>query len=151
MADDPQEPPVQEAEIVEDAQSDAQLLLNLEEMIRNHRNIIENSKKELSEQRGMLNDTFANDATFAAHQEEVKKASKVRNATKAEILKRPEVAQLAEKVKSLTSELREYSAALSDYLREYQRVSGQNTFEADGEVLEIFYIATLRKFNHGRK
>lgn len=151
MADDPQESPVSNAEIIDDAQSDAQLLLNLEEMIRNHRNIIENSKKELTEQRGMLNDTFANDATFVEHQEEVKKVSKIRNATKAEILKRPETANLAEKVKSLASELREYSAALSDYLREYQRVSGQNTFEADGEVLEIFYIARLRKLNQGRK
>lgn len=150
MADDLQGSQVQEAEIIDDAQSDAQLLLNLGEMIRNHRNIIENSKKELSEQRGMLQDTFANDPTFVEHQEEVKKTSKIRNATKAEILKRPEVANLAEKVKSLSSQLREYSTALSDYLREYQRVSGQNTFEADGEVLEIFYVAKLRKLNQGR-
>ena len=149
MADDT--PQIQDAEIIDDTQSDAQLLLNLEEMIRNHRSIIENSKKELTEQRGMLNDTFANDPTYMEHQEEVKKATKTRNATKAEILKRPEVALLAEKVKSLQSQMREYSAALSDYLREYQRVSGQNTFEDNGEVLEIFYVAKLRKLNQGRR
>jgi|SRR3990167_884029 len=142
---------VQDAQIIEDTDSDAQLVANLGEMIKNHRNIIENTRKELTEQRGMLNDVLANDPTYAEHQEEVKKTTKTRNATKAEILKRPEVTQLAEKVKGLSSELREYSRALSDYLREYQRVSGQNTIEDNGEVLEIFYVAKLRKINQGRK
>ena len=142
---------IQDAEIVDDSTSDTQLLLNLSEMITNNMNLIENTKKELTEQRSMLNDTLANDSTYIEQQEEVKKASKLRNATKAEILKRPSVSQIAERVKSLSSQVREYSAALSDYLREYSRVSGENTFDAGGEVLEIIYVAKLRRVNRGRK
>lgn len=142
---------IQDAEIIDDSHADAQLLLNLSEMITNNMNLIDNTKKELAELRGMLSDALANDPTYTEQQEEVKKASKVRNATKAEILKRPSVSEIAEKVKSLASQMREYSSALSDYLREYSRVSGQNTFDAGGEVLEIVYVAKLKRVNQGRK
>ncbi len=131
---------------IDDSQADAQLLLNLSEMIKNTVKLIENTRKELSEQRGMLTDTFENNSIYKEQQEAVKATSKIRNATKAEILKRTDISQIAEKVKSLQSEIRENSAALSDYLREYQRVSGQNTLEGeDGEVLEIVYVAKLKR------
>src|SRR3989344_6296502 len=120
------------------SKDDAKLLLRLEEMIKNNRKIIESSRTELKEQRQMLKDTFENDALYMEHNEEVKKATKVRSATKAEILKKADVATLNEKVKSLQSQIRESTEALSDYLREYQRVSGLTTIEGeDGEVLEI--------------
>lgn len=145
-------PQVQDAEIVDDTQADSKLLLSLDEMIKNHMDLIDNSKKELSEQRDMLKDSFESDAVYQQHHEEVKKATKTRNATKGEILKRPSVAAIAEKVKSLQSQVKEYTAALSDYLREYQRVSGQSTFEGkDGEVLEIVYVAKLKRVDKPRR
>jgi hypothetical protein len=130
---------------------DSKLLLRVEEMIKNHRQIIENTRKELAELRDMLRDSFESDTTYQEHHEQAKKASKTRNTTKSEILKRPSVAEIADKVKSLQSQLREYESALSDYLREYQRVSGQNTIEAEnGEILEIIYVAKLRPVNKTR-
>ncbi|HSX18928.1 MAG TPA: hypothetical protein VLE91_02205 [Candidatus Saccharimonadales bacterium] len=140
---------VVDAEIVEPSgDDDSKLLLSLDEMIKNHVELIDKSRTELTEQRDMLKDSFESDATYQEHQEEVKKVTKVRNATKAEIMKKPSVALIAEKVKSLQSQLKEYTAALSDYLREYQRVSGQSTFEGkDGEVLEIVYVAKLKRID----
>lgn len=131
---------------------DAKLLLRLEEMIKSNRKIIEKTREELSEQRQMLKDTFENDPIYMEHNEEVKKATKVRNGTKAQILKKSDVASLAEKVKSLQSQMRESAEALSDYLREYQRVSGMTTIEGeDGEVLEIVYVAKLRPVDKMRR
>lgn len=143
MADDTQ---VIEAEIVEEGGSgDAQLLMRLENMIRNHRTQIEQTRKELSEQREMLKDTFGNDPLYMEHDQAARAAAKIKNATKAQILKKPEAAALVGKVKNLASQLREYQSAISDYLREYQRVSGQSTFTGEnGEVLEIVYVAKLR-------
>ena len=134
------------------SKDDAKLLLRLEEMIKSNRNIIEKTRKELSEQRQMLKDTFENDPIYIEHNEEVKKTTKVRNGTKAQILKKADVATLAEKVKSLQSQIRESAEALSDYLREYQRVSGLTTIEGeDGEVLEIIYVAKLRPVDKVRR
>lgn len=134
------------------SRDDAKLLLRLEEMIKSNRKIIEKSREELKEQRQMLKDTFENDAVYMEHNEEVKKATKVRSATKAEILKKADVAALNEKVKSLQSQVRESTEALSDYLREYQRVSGLTTIEVeDGEILEIVYVAKLRPVDKVRR
>jgi len=42
--------------------------------------------------------------------------------------------------------LKDLQNALSDYLREYQRLSGSNEIEGDdGEVREIVYVAKLVK------
>ncbi|MCR4324407.1 MAG: hypothetical protein NUV69_01835 [Candidatus Curtissbacteria bacterium] len=144
--------PVDQIDADGNTSDDAKLLLSLEEMIRNNRSIVEKLKKELGEHRDMLKDTFEGDATFKEHQDEVKAATKTRNATKAQIMKRPEVATLAEKVKSMQSQVREYTDALSDYLREYHRVSGLTTFQGeDGEVLEIIYVAKLRPVEKAKR
>lgn len=137
-----------DAEIVDASQDDAKLILSLEEMIKNNRELIEKSRGELSEQRDMLKNSFESDSTYQEQNEEVKKTTKIRSATKSQILKKPSVAAIAEKVKSLQSQIKEYEAALSDYLREYQRVSGQTTIEGEGgEILEIIYVAKLKRVN----
>ena len=61
-------------------------------------------------------------------------------------MKRPDVAALAGKLKSLKSEKKELQEGLSDYLREYQRLSGSNEIEGeDGEIRQIVYVAKLVK------
>ena len=46
----------------------------------------------------------------------------------------------------MKSEQSELKTGLSDYLREYQRLSGSNEIEGeDGEVREIVYVAKLVK------
>lgn len=146
MQNSPQDPQVIEADVVDEPTGKDQALLvrRLEEMVRNHISSIDKIKKELSEQREMLKATFENDSTYLEHAEEAKKAAKVKTDTRQEILKRPQIAQIADKVKTLSQELRELNSALSDYLSEFQRASGLNEIEGeDGEIREIVFVAKL--------
>ncbi len=59
-------------------------------------------------------------------------------------MKQPHVADVANKLKTLKSERAELEDGLSDYLREYQRLSGSNEIEGDdGQVRQIVYVAKL--------
>lgn len=98
------------------------------------------------EQHEMLEDILANDTVFVKHSETAKEAAKIKQSTKAQIMKRPEVFGISEKIKSLREEKKTLENALSDYLKEYQRLSGQNTIEDEkGEVCEIVFTAKLSK------
>ena len=122
----------------------AKLVLNLENLIKNNNSQIVKLSTELTEAREMLKDTFENDATYKEHADAAKEANKIKSATKAQILKQPQTATLAAKVKSLTSEVKELKEGLSDYLREFNRLSGITEIEGeDGELMEIVYVAKL--------
>lgn len=124
----------------------AELLGNLESSIKEHIVSIDTSKAELRKLKEMLSDMFSNDPTFQEHDSAVKEASKIRAKTKSELLKQPAAAALNRKVKDMSSELKDLQNALSDYLREYQRLSGSNEIEGDdGEIREIVYVAKLVK------
>src|SRR3989344_9121903 len=141
--DDPRATDVTSEETI--PQKDQALLVKrLEEMVKNHISSIDQLRKELTEQRDMLKSSFENDSTYQEHDQTAKEAAKVKSKTKQEILKRPEVAIIADKVKSLNDELRELNSALSDYLSEFQRASGLNQIEGeDGEIREIIFVAKL--------
>lgn len=124
----------------------ASILVNLEQLIKSHISGIDRLKDELQKHKGMLDDIFENDSTFKEHSEQAKEAAKIKSATKAQIMKQPQVTELSEKVKNMRSEIKEMENALSDYLKEYQRMSGVNEIEGeDGEVREIVYVAKLVK------
>lgn len=123
-----------------------EIIINMESMIKSHISSIDKLQDEIKKHKGILDDIFANDPTYQQHDKAVKEATKVKQATKAEILKRPQAKELSEKVRNLKSELKELRDALSDYLQEYQRMSGVNEIEGDdGEVREIVYQAKLVK------
>ncbi len=124
----------------------ATVLLELETTIKNHIADIDRRKSELKKQREMLESALGNDETYRTHNDAAKAAAKVKAKTKFQILQLPENKQLAEKVHELAAEAKELDGALSDYLREYQRMSGSSEIEtADGEVREIVYVAKLVK------
>lgn len=126
--------------------SDAVLLLRIEEMIKTHISQIDNLSEEAKKYKEMIDDIFASDEVYKKHDEVAKEAVRVRSKTKAEINKRPDVADLNEKFKSIRSQKKELSEGLSDYLREYQRISGLSEIEGeDGELREIVYVAKLVK------
>jgi uncharacterized protein YlxW (UPF0749 family) len=138
--------PVKDGEIVEETAAD--LLINLESSIKEHIASIDTSKVELKKLKEMLADTYRNDSTYQEHDKAVKEATKIRSKTKSELLKQPAVADLSAKVRELSGEVKDFQAALSDYLREYMRLSGSNEIEGDdGEVREIVYVAKLVKRN----
>jgi hypothetical protein len=124
----------------------APVLLELETTIKNHISTIDKNKTELKKQREMLESALLNDETYRIHSEDAKKTAKTKALTKYQILQLPVNKVLADKVKDLTAQTRELNSALSDYLREYMRMSGTNEIETDeGEVREIIYVAKLVK------
>lgn len=129
------------------------VLLDLENLIKTHITNIDQKKDELKKLREMLTSALSNDETYSIHEEEAKKAAKLKNATKLQILKLPANAQLNERVKGLGADVKELDESLSEYLREYQRMSGASEIEGnDGEVREIIYIAKLiKKSSRGKK
>lgn len=134
-----QEKPVQ-------TESDAVLLVRIEEMIKTHLTQIDDLTEQVGKIKEMVDDIFGNDSTYQEHDKIAREAAEVRSKTKAEIMKRPDVADHASKMKTLKSEKKELQEGLSDYLREYQRLSGSNEIEGeDGEVREIVYVAKLVK------
>ena len=87
---------------------------------------------------------FENDETFKKHSDVAKEAARIKSNTKQQILKQPQVADVNEKVKSMQSQLKENQDALSEYLREYNRLTGITEIEGnDGEIRQIIYIAKL--------
>ncbi len=139
---DDQEIQVQETPV----NNDAVLLVKIEEMIKTHTAQIDELTEEITKYRDMVNDVFANDETYQEHDKAAKEAARIRSNTKKEIMKRADVADIANKLKSLRSEQKELKGGLSDYLREYQRLSGSNQIEGeDGEMREIVFVAKLVK------
>lgn len=126
--------------------NEAALLLKIEEMIKTHTFQIDSLQEEITKHKDMVNDIFANDETFQEHEKAAKEANRIRSNTKKEIMKRPDVATLAAKLQELKSEQKDLKTGLSDYLREYQRLSGSNEIEGeDGEIREIVFVAKLVK------
>ena len=127
------------------------ILVNMESLVKSHISQIDKLNEELKKLKEMLDDILANDSTYQEHLENAKEAAKVKTATKNQILKRPQAADLNEKIKSLKSQIKENQSSLSDYLQEYARLSGVNEIEGDdGEVREIVYTAKLVKKSFNR-
>ena len=92
----------------------------------------------------MLDDIFLNDPTYQEHDKKAKEAVKVKSATRSELLKRTDVADLNNKVKEMKISVKELQEALNEYVREYQRLSGVNEITDDkGNVMEIVYTVKL--------
>lgn len=126
--------------------ADPTILTSLESLIKQHIGSIATNKAELKKLREMLASTLANDSTYKLHDEEAKKAAKIRGATKSELMKAPANKILVDKANELTTEIKEADAALSEYLREFARLTGSTEFETDdGEVREIVFVAKLVK------
>jgi len=113
-------------------------------MIQSSVQSVDRLRVEVKKLRDMIEDGFANDAVYKEHDTAAKAAAKVKQATKAQIMKQPAVLALVNKMKTLNSELKEKQYSLSDYLLEYQRISGANQIETDdGQILEIVNSAKV--------
>lgn len=122
------------------------VLLNLESMIKQTISTLELNRQELRKRKEMLNDMFVNDSTYQEQDKAAKEAAKIRNKTKSELMKQPAAADINQKCRELSTEVKELQLGMSDYLREYMRMSGQSEIEGDdGEVREIVQTARLVK------
>lgn len=148
---------VQDAEVITDAQTPptengANVLIELESMIKSHIGGIDSRKTDLRKYREMLTSALASDETYQEHERLAKEAAKVKNGTRQQLMKLPANAQIQEKVRDLAVEIKEMDVALSDYLKEYERMSGSNEIETDdGMVRQIVYVAKLVKSQSRKK
>ena len=126
--------------------TDPGIVSDLEHLIKTHITNLDKLKKDLKSQREMLKSALENDETYRSHHEKVKEATRVRAGTKKQIMAQQANKLIADKILESTAGLRQLDAELSDYLREYQRLSGTNEIEGDdGEVREIVYVTKLVK------
>lgn len=130
-------------------ENQAVTLLNVESLIKGKLSTLETLRKQLGEERETLENIFANDPTFRDHTEQAKEANKVKSITKKEILKRPDVSRVAQKIKELSADAKDANDELSEYLQEFSRLSGGvNVIQGDdGKIHEIVYVAKLVRKN----
>lgn len=155
MVDDSQDQPIVEGEVIEEtgkSESEdgeqATVLLSLESLIKSHIASIDKLKEETRKQKQTLEDSFLSDAVYQENSRLAKEAVKVKSATKSNITKQPQNLALSQKIRQMTTELKDKQLALSDYLLEYQRMTGVNEIEGeDGEVREIVNTAKVVKRN----
>lgn len=146
---------IQEGEIVSESGSSEQtsttpsdgsalVLESLESLIRENLAKIANLQKEVNQTKEMVDSVLLNDEVYRQHDEAAKTAAKVKANTKSEILKHPENTKLAQKMKDLTTEIKEIKESMNSYLQEYQRLSGSAEIEDnEGQVMQIIYVAKL--------
>lgn len=147
MADDELTLEVEE-QAEQSSASDATALLSLEELIKNHIDGLDRLREELRKNREMFDDAFNNDPLYREQLEKVKEVNKQKAATRTQILRQPSIIALQAKIKDLRVDLKERQLALSDYLREYQRLTGANEIQGnDGEVRDIVNTAKVVRKN----
>lgn len=137
-------------EILEDTSSpqdgQATVLESLEGLIKENLAKVDKLSQEAKQHKEMIDSALLNDEVYKQHEETAKQAQKIKSATKSAILKRPDVTHIVEKLKGVRLELKEINDSMSDYLAEYQRMSGSNEIEDQtGNVMEIVYVAKLVK------
>lgn len=128
------------------SENDAIVLMNLVSLIKSHITNIENLQAEARKHKEMLDNVFLNDATFREHSDRAKEANLQKSATRTQIMKQPSVVSVANKAKAVKAEIKELQVELSEYLQEYQRLSGSTSIEDDkGEVRQIVNESKLIK------
>lgn len=128
------------------ATGQAAILLNLEEMIKSHIASLDTLRTEQKKHREMFEDSFNNNPTYRENAEKAKEAIKVKATTRQQIASQPSVIAITNKIKSISQDIKERQNALSDYLLEYQRMTGANEIEDnDGQIREIVNSAKLVK------
>jgi len=121
-------------------------LLELEGLIKQYLSSLENLKKELKSKKEMIDDSFSNDAVYKEQDEKAKADALIKNSTKMQILKTPSLVEVKEKVDELRAQIKEAEENLSDYLLQYQKLTGFNEIEVNGgETMIIVSRAKLVK------
>jgi len=135
-----------EGEVVPTDADKAAQTVDLTGLINSHLHQIDNMQSQMGKYKEMLDSIFANDSTYQAHDAAVKEASRVRAATKKQILNQSQAADLQSKINDARAHVKELNSALSDYLQEYAKTTGLTSIETEtGEVRQIVYTAKLVK------
>jgi hypothetical protein len=113
-------------------------------MIKKYISQIDAMRIEVKKHKEMYDDSFLNNPTYIENTAKAKEAEKDLKVTKKNIASQPGVVQIALKMKNMRTELKEMQQSLSDYLLEYQRMTGANEIEGeDGKMRDIINNAKL--------
>lgn len=122
----------------------SETLVTLVSLIQTYLGNIDRLRRELSESRGILTDTFATDLKYMEAEEKAKAIVKEKKTIKTGLLAGQQAMSMSQKVKDLAAELKEAQATLSGYLSDYQKTTGATTIEdTDGNILQIVTVSKL--------
>lgn len=156
MDDNKIEPNVVDAQIVEevpisdtltsDTTDNSTVVSSLDEMIRlsfRRLNELQNEAKKLKD---MVEDALAGSEAYKIVSEKAKETINEKTQIRKNLLSIPEMISLLNKNKEISSEIKEKRISISDYILEFQRLSGANEIDlGDGEVMQIENSAKLVK------
>ena len=132
--------------VATDGAQAANTILELESTIKNTISVMDRNKEELKKYKEMIESALTNDERYREADLKVKELAKEKSKAKANVMQNQATRNIGEKAKDLSIEIKEANLGLSEYLREYQRMTGQSEIEGDdGEVREIVYTAKLIK------
>ncbi len=119
-------------------------MLQIESIIKRYLLDIQKLQERYKEKKSMFDDSFNNDANYKTLADKAKEATRLKTAAKQQLMKSPAITQLAQEVKEMKEEMADLEQSISDYLREYQKVSGSNQLETDdGQILEIVQVTKV--------
>lgn len=128
----------------------AQSVVGVGELIRRYIADIDHVKGVLKEQKQMQKDAFQNDKEYHDEEEKAKEIKRKQNTIRTRLLKAPALEAVTAKIKELQEQSKDMQAALSGYLQEHVRQTGQTMIEGnDGEMYEMVPVYRLRKKREG--
>ena len=129
-----------------DSQDNSMVVSSLDEMIRlsfRRLNELQNEAKKLKD---MIEDSLAGSEAYKIVSEKAKDVANEKTQVRKSLLSTPEMISLLNKNKEIVSEIKEKRISISDYILEFQRLSGANEIDlGDGEVMQIENSAKLVK------
>lgn len=145
---------VVDGQIVEDVNSDSEssvqdensstVVASLDEMIRLNFKRLNDLSAEQKTLKQMMDDALENSETYKEVSEKTKTAILEKTSLRKTLLTTPEMISALNKMKDLATEIREKKTSLSDYILEFQRISGANEIDlGNGEIMQIENSAKL--------
>lgn len=130
--------------IAMDNQKTLSTLTNLTALINGHIAGLEREKENLGKLSEMLDDILANDHAYKEASDKAKEVGKDKSKAKANVLAQTHPHDLSFKIKDSRIEIKQLSLELSNFLTEYQKLTGSNEFEGeDGEMRQIITTARI--------
>lgn len=130
----------------------ADVILSMEEMIGSAVQRIGTLKDDIKAKRDNLNSALLADSSYADAESAIKEQQQIKKTAKERIMAVPSVSRMADELKALQADKKELNSSLSDYLLEYNRMTGatQLAFFGSEEYL-IVKSAKVKKYSPKKK
>lgn len=121
-------------------------IMQVEDLINRQMADIDKMREEVKLLKSSFEDAFKNDAKYREFDEKVKEATRLKKTYVLAMKKDPSITAAEQSFMSKRDDLKDAQQGLSEYLREYNRISGLTQFETqDGQVLQIVQVFKLVK------